>query len=110
MKNSVRFRRGQIVRDPGSEGVADVEVRIATVYVRIVDETRRVEVVGKRIGRRDIDRVGPCIRSQSLQAFRQTAIEFELQGVVIRGRRIAGYVDKLKIRIGIEEIGNPQQV
>jgi hypothetical protein len=44
MKNSVRFRRGQLVRDPGSEGIADVEVRSATVDVRIGDETRRIEV------------------------------------------------------------------
>src|SRR5205807_10165584 len=102
MKNSVRFRRGKLVRDAGSEGVADVEVRITTVDVRTADEARRIEVVGKRIGRCNVNRVGPRIRSQGLQAVRQAAIGFDLQGVVVRGRSIAGYVDKWKIRIGID--------
>jgi hypothetical protein len=56
--NLVGFRRGQFVGHARGECVADVEVRFAAVDIRLRDGTRRTEVVRKRIGRCNINRVG----------------------------------------------------
>src|SRR5580658_8636097 len=81
-----RFWRGQTVGHASRECMADVKVRVATVYIRICDRAWRVDVVCKCIGRCIINRVGPCIRCQSLQSSRQTPLELELQGLVVRCR------------------------
>ena len=54
--------------------------------------------------------MGESVGAESLQSSRQAAHEFELQRAVIRGSRVAGQVDKLKIRIRVIYKRRPEQV
>src|SRR6267154_3663950 len=110
MDNLVRSGSRQVVGHAGREGMPDVKVRIAAVYVRITDRCGRVQVGRKCVCRGNVNRVGERIRRQSLQPSRQTTLELKLQSLVVRSRRIVGDSDKLKIWIGIKQIGHSKQV
>src|SRR6266436_3134995 len=90
--------------------MTDVKVGIPPVYALISTAARRVEVVSERIGRGDVNRVGKGIRCQCLQSSRQTPLEFDLEGVVVRCRRIVSQTDLPKVRVGIEYVGYAKKV
>ena len=81
----------EVVGDAGSERVPDVEVRVPPVDVRTRNGDGRVEVVSKCVGRGNINRVGKCVRCQCLQTLRQTPLKLDLECLVVRCCRIAGY-------------------
>ena len=78
MGKRVRSPGRQIVGHARGEGMPNIKVRIPAVQVWVGEEPRRVEVVGERIGRGNINGVGEGVRCLPLQPSRQTPLELEL--------------------------------
>src|SRR5271157_6011249 len=101
MGKRVCLRRGQVVGYACGEGMTDVEIGVAAIDIGIRDRAWRADVVGNSIRRGNVNRVRPRIRCQRLQALRQTPLELDLQGVIVRSCGIIRDTDKLKIWIWI---------
>ena len=63
----LRSRRRQVVGYASGKRMPDIKVRVASVYVRIRNRVRCVQIVGKGVGGGNVDRVGKGVRSQRLQ-------------------------------------------
>jgi hypothetical protein len=101
---------GQIVGYARSERMTDVKIRISPVGTLVATAARGVEIARESVGRGIVNRVREGIRSQSLQAPRQTPLELDLKSIVIRSRRIGCYAHKLKICIRVKQVCHSKQI
>src|SRR5215472_9288906 len=88
----------------------DVVVRIAAIDVRIGERTWSIQLRGKRVARRIVDRMRKAVRGQRFETPRQTALELELERLIVRSCRAGGERDVREVRGEIGELRDAQQV
>src|SRR3974377_85549 len=96
----VYMRCRYIVGQSSRKGVASVEIGGTSVLIlQLGYQNIRAALIGTSGSR--VDRMGPRIGCQGLQAAPKSALELDLEGIVVRGRRIVDYYEKWKGRCRI---------